>query len=201
MTPFRLGLTGSIAMGKSTTAAMFAAEGLPVWDADAAVHRLYAPGQPAARAIAAMFPGAMDPDGGVNRGKLRRLIAADPGVLDRLNAAVHPLTAQDRARFLAANGTADIVLFDIPLLFETGANRDCDGIAVVSVPADIQRQRVRDRGTMRDAEFDLIRSRQMPDAEKRARADYVIETTGLDTARAAVKTVLADIRRRIAKHA
>jgi dephospho-CoA kinase len=198
--PFRLGLTGSIGMGKSTTAAMFAAEGLPVWDADAAVHRLYGSGQPAALAVAPLIPHAMAPDGHVDRSRLRALIAADPDLLDRLNAAVHPLTAQDRARFLAANGTADIVLLDIPLLFETGADRDCDAVVVVSAPPEIQRARVLARG-MTEVEFQLILSRQMPDADKRARADYVIETRSLDAARATVKTVLADIRRRIAQDA
>ena len=200
MTPFRLGLTGSIGMGKSTTSAMFADEGIPVWDADAAVHRLYGPGQPAARAVAALFPGAMNPDDSVYRPKLRALIATDPGAMDRLNAAVHPLTALDRGAFLAANKTSEIVLLDIPLLFEIGADRDCDAIVVVSAPADVQRSRVLARG-MTEAEFQMILSRQMPDAEKRKRADFVIETTSLDTTRMAVKTVLAAIRRRIAKDA
>lgn len=200
MTPFRLGLTGSIGMGKSTTAAMFAADGIPVWDADAAVHRLYAPGQPAARAVAKLFPQVMDNDGRVNRAGLRALIAADPKVLDQLNGIVHPLTAADRAQFIVANSGAEIVLLDIPLLFETGADRECDAIVVVSAPAEVQLARVLARG-MTEAEFRMIVARQTPDAEKRTRADYVIETTGLDTARAAVKTVLADIRSRIAKDA
>lgn len=195
MTPFRLGLTGSIGMGKSTTALMFAAEGIPVWDADAAVHALYAPGQPAARAVAALFPQAMDPDSGVNRSALRALISADPAVLDQINAIVHPLTAEHRSRFLATHGGAEIVLLDIPLLFEIGADRECDAVVVVSAPPDVQRQRVLARG-MTETEFGMILGRQMPDAEKRARADYVIDTTGLDSARTAVKAVLADIRRR-----
>lgn len=196
---FRLGLTGSIGMGKSTTAAMFATAGIPVWDADAAVHRLYAPGQPAALLIGRMFPQAMDADGGVMRSRLRDLIKADPSILDRLNAAVHPLVAADRARFLAEQ-TADIVLLDVPLLFETGLEAACDAVAVVSVPAEIQRQRVLARG-MTEAEFQMILARQMPDAEKRARADYVIPTIDLEAAREAVKTVLMDIRRRMALHA
>ncbi len=200
MTAFRLGLTGSIGMGKSTTAAMFFAEGIPVWDADAAVHRLYAPGQPAALAIASSFPDVMDKDGRVDRPRLRALIAAGPGVLQQINAIVHPLTTEDRSRFLAAAAGAQIVLLDIPLLFETGADRDCGAIVVVSAPADVQLARVLARG-MTEAEFRMISARQMPDAEKRARADYVIETTDLDSARAAVKTVLADIRRRIASDA
>ncbi|MBK6465573.1 MAG: dephospho-CoA kinase [Rhodobacter sp.] len=192
---FRLGLTGSIGMGKSTTAAMFADEGIPVWDADAAVHRLYAPGQPAALAVAALFPQAMNPDGSVNRPALRALVAADPAVMDRLNAAVHPLVAADRAAFLDA-APADIVLLDIPLLYETGAEAHCDAVAVVSAPAQDQRARVLARGVT-EAEFQMILSRQLPDAEKRARADYIIETLTLDTARATVKDILSDIRRRI----
>ncbi|MEZ5798646.1 MAG: dephospho-CoA kinase [Paracoccaceae bacterium] len=196
MTAFRLGLTGSIGMGKSTTAAMFAAEGIRVWDADATVHRLYAPGQPAARAIAAVFPQAIDPDGAVNRDRLRALIAGDRSVLDRLNALVHPLVAADRAEFLASTPT-DIVLLDIPLLYETGAETQCDAVAVVSVPPEIQRARVLARG-MTEGDFQMILARQMPDADKRARADYIIPTTDLDTARQAVKDVIADIRRRIA---
>jgi len=197
---FRLGLTGSIGMGKSTTAAMFADEGIPVWDADAAVHRLYEPGQPAAKAIGKLFPSVIDPDGRVNRPRLRAVIQADSSALDRVNAAVHPLVRQDRTAFLAAHGDSPIVLLDIPLLYESGLSDACDAVAVVSAPTDVQRERVLARG-MTEAEFALILSRQMPDAEKRARADYVIATTGLEAARAAVKDVLADIQRRIAKDA
>lgn len=192
---FVLGLTGSIGMGKSTTAQMFADEGLPVWDADATVHRLYQPGQPAALAIAALFPGAIDPDGQVNRAALRALIQADATVLDRLNAAVHPLVAADRAAFLAGSEAAEIVLLDVPLLYEIGLDTACNAVAVVSAPAAIQRQRVLDRGAMTEAEFQTILSRQLPDAEKRKRATYVIPTTSLEAARQAVKEVLADIRR------
>ena len=197
---FRLGLTGSIGMGKSTTAAMFADEGVPVWDADAAVHRLYAPGQPAAFAVGRAFPAAMNPDGSVNRPALRAIVAADPTALDRLNAAVHPLVAADRTAFLAAHADAPIVLLDIPLLYESGIDRDCDAVAVVSAPADVQRARVLARG-MTEAELQLILSRQMPDAEKRARADFVSPATNLDTARAAVKDVLAALAKQSANHA
>lgn len=193
--PFILGLTGSIGMGKSTTAQMFAEEGLPVWDADATVHRLYLPGEPAALAIAKLFPQAMDPDGRVNRQHLRALINDDPTVLDRLNAAVHPLVAADRARFLA-HATAPIVLLDVPLLYEIGLDQACDAVAVVSAPPEVQRERVLMRG-MAEAEFQLILSRQVPDAEKRKRADYIISTTGLEGARKAVKEVLTDIRRKL----
>jgi dephospho-CoA kinase len=197
---FRLGLTGSIGMGKSTTASMFADEGIPVWDADSAVHRLYEPGEPAAREIAALFPTAIDPHGRVNRPALRGVIQSDPAALDRVNAAVHPLVRQDRANFLAAQSHSPIVVLDIPLLYESGLSDTCDAVAVVSAPPDVQRERVLARG-MTEAEFALIRSRQMPDEEKRARADYLILTTSLEAARAAVKDVLADIRRRIAQDA
>ena len=189
---FKLGLTGGIGMGKSTTAQMFAAEGIPVWDADAAVHRLYGAGQPAALAIAALFPQAIE-GGAVSRPRLRRIIQDDPSALDRINAAVHPLVAQDRAEFLAAHHDAPIVLLDVPLLFETGLDAACDAVAVVTVPPEVQRERVLARGTS-EADFRLILSRQMPDAEKRARADYLIPATSLASAAAAVKEVLAAIR-------
>jgi dephospho-CoA kinase len=190
---FVLGLTGSIGMGKSTTAQMFAEEGLPIWDADATVHRLYQPGQPAALAIGQLFPTAIDTDGSVNRATLRAMIQNDPMVLDRLNAAVHPLVAKDRAGFLAATSAA-IVLLDVPLLYEIGLDAACDAVAVVSAPAEVQRERVLARG-MTEGEFKMILSRQLPDAEKRKRATYIIPTTSLDAARQAVKDVLADIRR------
>lgn len=192
---FVLGLTGSIGMGKSTTARMFADEGLPVWDADATVHRLYQPGQPAAQAVKTLFADAIDPDGSVNRAKLRALIQTDPGALDRLNAAVHPLVAADRARFLKDNEAAAIVLLDVPLLFEIGLDTACDAVAVVSAPPEEQRRRVLDRGGMTEAEFQTILARQLPDAEKRARADYIIPTTSLEATRQAVKDTLASIRR------
>lgn len=190
---FVLGLTGSIGMGKSTTAKMFGDEGIPVWDADATVHRLYQPGQPAALAIGRAFPQAMAPDGTVDRAALRAMINDDPTVLDRLNAIVHPLVAQDRAAFLAAT-KAPIVVLDVPLLFEIGLNAACDAVAVVSAPEAMQRQRVLERGTTAD-ELAILLSRQMPDADKRARADYLIPTSSLETARQGVKDVLAAIRR------
>ena len=192
---FILGLTGSIGMGKSTTAEMFADEGLPVWDADATVHRLYQPGQPAALAVGALFPTAIDPDGSVNRAALRTLIQADPAVLDSLNAAVHPLVAEDRAQFLLAHASAPIVLLDVPLLYESRIDTACDAVAVVTVPPEVQRDRVLSRGAMTEAEFQTILARQLPDAEKRARATYIIPTTSLEAARQAVKDVLASIRR------
>ena len=201
MTAFRLGLTGSIGMGKSTTAGFFAEAGIPVWDADAAVRRLYEPGGPAAVAIGTRYPGAIGPNGGVLRPVLRDLIRGDPAVLDWLNSTVHPLTTADRTRFLQDHADAPIVLLDIPLLYETGADAGCDAVVVVSAPAATQRARVLARGEMSEADFQTILARQLPDAEKRLRADYLIETTTLEAARAAVKDVLTDIRRKTAQHA
>ena len=189
---FILGLTGSIGMGKTTTAAMFADAGVPVWDADATVHDLYAAGGAAVELIAARYPEAINV-GTVSRPKLRALIAADSTALDCIQSIVHPLVAADRASFLH-DQSAVIILLDIPLLFETGADAQCDAVVVVSTSAALQRQRVLDRGNMTKAEFDLILSRQMPDVEKRSRADYIIDTTTLDAARAAVQNLLADIR-------
>lgn len=197
---FRLGLTGSIGMGKSTTAAMFADAGIPVWDADAAVHRLYEPGQPAALAVAGLFPAAMASDGRVDRAKLRAILQAEPAALDRLNAAVHPIVAADRGAFLSSHAASPIVVLDIPLLYETGLASACDAVAVVSAPAEVQRARVLARG-MTEADLDLILSRQLPDAEKRQRADYIIPTTSLEAAQLAVKDILADIQQRISKDA
>jgi dephospho-CoA kinase len=193
---FRLGLTGSIGMGKTTTAAMFAEAGVPVWSADDCVHRLYAPGGAGVPAIAALCPAAVL-DGAVSRPLLRAAIAADPALLPRIEAAIHPLVAADRAAFLAA-ASADIVVLDIPLLFETGADAACDAVAVVSTTPAEQAARVLSRPGMTRADLDLILSRQMPDSRKRALADYVIPTRTLDGARAAVHDVIADIRRRIA---
>lgn len=191
---FRLGLTGSIGMGKTTTAAMFAEEGVPVWDADAVVHRLYARGGPAGPALEAAFPGALGSDGAVDRGVLRDLVADNPAVLDQINAIVHPMVAVARAEFLKQN--QGLVLLDIPLLFEAGLEGECDAIAVVTTDAATQRVRVLARGTMTEADFEAILSRQMPDAEKRKRADYVIPTDTLDGARRTVKNVIADIKGR-----
>jgi len=194
----RLGLTGSIGMGKSTTARLFAEEGCPVWDADAAVHRLYAQGGAAVAPIGAAFPDAIT-DGAVDRVRLRGIIAQDPGALARIEEIVHPLVAQDRAAFVAARDAAVVVL-DIPLLFETGGAGGMDAVAVVSAPPETQRARVLARGTMTEADFDAILARQVPDAEKRARADYVIITDTIEDARAQVRAILDDLTRR-QKHA
>jgi len=193
--PFRLGLTGSIGMGKSTTAAMFAEAGVPVWDADAAVHRLYAPGGAAVPAIAALHPAAIR-DGAVDRAALKDWIAQDAGALGQIERVVHPLVAADREAFLDAAQGKPLVLLDIPLLFETGADAQMDATLVVSAPAEVQRARVLARPGMTQAQLDLILSRQMPDAEKRARATWVIETTGLESTRAAVQDLTRTIRAR-----
>jgi dephospho-CoA kinase len=190
---FRLGLTGSIGMGKSTTAAMFADEGLPVWDADAAVHRLYGPGGAAVAPMAALFPEAIV-DGAVSRDALKQIIAADPGALSRIETVVHPLVRADREDF-AARQASDIVVFDIPLLYETGGETEMDAVAVVSAPAEVQAARVLARPGMTREQLDAILARQMPDMEKRARADYVIETVTLDAAYAAVRQVIDGIRK------
>ena len=193
--PFLLGLTGSIGMGKSTTAKMFAEAGIPVWDADATVHALYAKGGAAVAPIEALFPQAVV-DGAIDRGALKKVIAADKQALSRLESIVHPLTAQSREAFITDHRDADLVLLDIPLLFETGADNLCDAVLVVSAPPEVQRTRVLERGTMEAAQLDLILSRQTPDAEKRARADHVIETQTLEQTRAAVQALIAKIRGR-----
>lgn len=196
---FRLGLTGSIGMGKSTTARLFAEQGCAVWDADAAVHRLYSSGGTAVSPMAAAFPDAIR-DGAVSRDALKQIIAQDADALKRIESIVHPLVAQDRADFAAA-ARADILVFDIPLLFETGGEARVDAVAVVSTDADTQRARVLARGTMTEDQFNAIRAKQTPDAEKRARADYVIVADTIDHARAQVQQVISDIRKRMAADA
>lgn len=187
-----LGLTGSIGMGKSTTAGFFREEGIPVWDADEAVHRLYGKGGKAAPKIAAVWPKAVH-DGQVDRAELKRWIAEEPDALKILEEIVHPLVAKDRAAFLESHKSVGLVVLDIPLLFETGGDAKMDGVLVVSVHADIQRKRVLERDTMTSGMFENILSRQMPDAEKRKRADFVIETRELEQTRADVKTLIAKL--------
>jgi dephospho-CoA kinase len=191
----RLGLTGSIGMGKSTVAQMFADKGVPVFDADAAVHRLQGPGGRLVAAIEAVFPGTTGP-AGVDRTALGAAVLGDPAALARLEALVHPVVGEERQVFLCANAAAPIVLLDIPLLFETGAAGAVDKVAVVSAPADVQRARVLARSGMTPARFAAMLARQTPDAEKRARADFVIDTGGsLEATRAAVDAVIACLLR------
>lgn len=175
---FRLGLTGGIGMGKSTAAQIFRDLGHPVWDADAAVHRLYAKGGAAVAPVGVAFPDALV-DGQVDRAALKAALLADPAGFARLEAIVHPLLAQDRTEFLRQNSAAPIVVFDIPLLFETGGAAGMDGVAVVSTNAETQRQRVLARPGMTEESFAMILDRQMPDAEKRAKADWIIPTDTL----------------------
>jgi dephospho-CoA kinase len=194
--PYKLGLTGSIGMGKSTTAAMFAEDGVPVWDADASVHRLYDVGGAGAAAIERLVPGATS-EGRVHREPLRHAIAADPLLLARIEAVIHPLVAAERESFVALNAASSVLLFDIPLLFETGAEAWLDGVVVATAPEAVQRARVLARPGMTEAHLRHILSRQLPDDEKRARADYLVRTDrGLDAARAEVRSILQDIARR-----
>lgn len=192
-----IGLTGSIGMGKSTTARMFAEEGVPVFDADAVVHDLYRPGAAGARAIGEFFPDALRADGGVDRAALSARLR-DPHAMAVIEGAIHPLVAEARAHFLdrAAAQGAVAVVFDIPLLFETGLNGAMDVTVVVTAPDEVQRGRVLSREGMTFERFEEILKRQVPDEEKRARADVVIDTgRGLEAARGQVR----DLLRRIAK--
>ena len=192
---FRLGLTGSIGMGKSTTAQMFVEEGCALWDADAAVHRLYARGGDAVGPMSDLFPDAIE-DGAVSRNRLRRIVAQDPAALEKIETVVHPLVARDRAAFLR-EAKADIVVLDIPLLFETGGDREMDAVVCVSVAPEEQQKRVLERGTMTAEQFAQILAKQMPNAEKCARSDFVIETDTVEHARAQVQTVVRGIREKL----
>lgn len=193
-----LGLTGSIAMGKTETAKMFAARGVPVFDSDSAVHSLYAQGGDAVPEVAALAPDAIV-DGSVDRRRLAALVQAEPSLLRRIESVVHPLVAAMQREFLesAAAKGADMALLDIPLLFEKNREDDVDVIIVVSAGEQLQRQRALSRADMTEEKFDFILARQLPDAQKRARADYVIDTSEslAETARE-VERVIADVRRK-----
>jgi dephospho-CoA kinase len=171
----RVGLTGSIGMGKSAVAAMLRDLGVPVFDADAAVHELQGPGGRLVPEIEAAFPGTTGAMG-VDRQKLGPRVLADDAAMARLEGIVHPAVAEERTKFLTAHADAALVVFDIPLLFEKGGERALDAVIVVSAPADIQRARVVARPGMTAEKFESILARQMPDAEKRARADHIIDT-------------------------
>ena len=190
--PFVIGLTGSIGMGKSETARLFAAEGVSVFDADAAIHALYA-GE-AATMIEAAFPGSTR-NGAVDRTALSKIVAGDPAALERLEGLMHPLVAQMRDAFLK-NADAAIVVLDIPLLLETGIK--VDAVVVATAPEHVQRQRVLARPGMTETKFENLRARQMSDAEKRSQAHYLVATDkGLDHAREQVKMILADIKAKL----
>ena len=192
-----VGLTGSIGMGKSNAARVLRFLGVPVYDADAEVHRIYAKGGAAVAPIARAFPGAVRA-GAVDRAKLSELLRADPGAVERLEAIVHPLVRRIQDRFIRSLRLrrAPIALLDIPLLFETGGETRCDAVIVVSAPAYLQRQRVLRRPGMSGAKLDLLLGRQMPDAEKRRRADFVVHTNrGYRETLLALKSILRKIRR------
>lgn len=190
---FILGLTGSVGMGKSATAKMFADEGVPVHDADAAVHALYE-GE-AVPLIEAAFPGTTA-SGKVDRGKLGERVLGHPEEIKRLERIVHPLVARVRDAFLAGaeRAGAKVALLDIPLLYETGGETRCDAVVVVSAPAEVQRERVLMRPGMTEAKLAAILAKQVPDADKRARADFVVDTSqGFDVARQQVRDILAKV--------
>ena len=190
--PFVIGLTGSIGMGKSETARLFAAEGVPVFDADAAIHALYA-GE-AATMIEAAFPGSTR-NGAVDRAALSKIVAGDPAALERLEDLMHPLVAEKRDAFIT-DADAPIVVLDIPLLLETGFK--VDAVVVATAPEHVQRQRVLARPGMTEAKFAALLGRQMSDAEKRSQAHYLVVTDkGLDHAREQVKMILADVRAKL----
>jgi dephospho-CoA kinase len=188
-----LGLTGSIGMGKSTTSKMFAEAGVPVHDSDEAVHRLYSGA--AAPLVEAAFPGTTV-GGVVDRAKLGARVLGDTAALKRLEAIIHPLVRADADAFLAMHRNAgeSIAVLDIPLLFETGGEKRVDAVVVVSTSPELQRKRVLERGTMDEAKLDAIIAKQTPDAEKRKRADFVVDTShGLEPVRAQITHILAEV--------
>src|SRR6185437_13603997 len=187
-----LGLTGSIGMGKSTTAKLFAEAGVPVYDADAAVHQLYE-GE-AALPIEAAFPGTTA-GGKVDRAKLSARVVHDPAAIRRLEEIVHPMLGASRQKFFAEAEAAGapVVVVDVPLLFETGGEKRVDAVVVVATSPELKRERVLARGTMDEEKFNSILARQLPDAEKRKRADFVVDTShGLDPVRARIRDILTE---------
>lgn len=199
----RVGLTGSIAMGKSTTAQMFRDAGVPVHDADETVHRLYARGGAAVEPMRRLAPEAIE-DGAVSREALKRMIAAEPLLLKEIERIVHPLVLADRQEFerQAAQNGAPLIVFDVPLLFETAAGREMDAVVVVSATSEIQKSRALSRPGMTEQHFEAILAKQTPDAEKRARADFVIDTSmGLEDARKQVQAVIRKLEAQAAENA
>lgn len=189
--PLRIAITGSMGMGKSTTAAMFHEHALPLYDADKEVHALYQPGGAAIAPMAHAFPDALDEHHAIDRAKLRDILAKDKGAAATLESIVHPLLAAGRADFLTRNKNAAALVFDIPLLFETGGEQQMDVVVVASAPPAIQRQRLLARGKMDLAMIEQMLGRQMRDEEKRARADFIVETgEGLTQARAQVAEIV-----------
>ena len=191
---FRLGLTGSIGMGKTTTARLFEELGCAVWDADEAVHRLYGKGGLAVEPLRDLFPDVIV-DEKVSRERLKSLIFIDKSVLEKLESTVHPLVQKDRLQF-TKSARSDVIVFDIPLLFETGSDKEMDATACVFVSPEVQRERVLTRGTMTAQNLDTILARQMPSEEKCARATYVIETDSLEHARVQVLEIFNEITNR-----
>jgi dephospho-CoA kinase len=188
-----LGLTGSIGMGKSTTAKLFAEAGVPVYDADAAVHQIYE-GE-AAPAIEAAFPGTTI-DGKVDRARLSAQVLHNPAAIKRLEQIVHPMLGASRQKFLdgAERSGAPVAVVDVPLLFETGGEKRVDAVVVVTTTPEVQRERIFARDNMTDEKLDAILARQLPDAEKRKRADFVVDTShGLDPVRARIRDILAEV--------
>lgn len=191
--PFILGLTGSIAMGKSTTVDMFRRHGVPVWDADATVENLYNKGGCAVEMIAGLIPDAVK-EGRVDKSVLKEEISKTPDLLSQLEAVVHPLLKHSRDQFIDIHRDADLIVFDIPLLFENHIEIETNAVLVVSASAEVQKQRLLARNTMSEEMTELIISKQMSDAEKRRRADYVIETHHLDKTEKAVINLIDTIR-------
>ena len=190
---FKLGLTGSIGMGKSTTAQMFAELGIPVWDADAAVHKLYSTGGAAVPAIQELYPEAIE-GGEVSRPALKRLIQSNENVLSEIERIVHPLVAADRQNFIWTS-VSDIVLLDIPLLFETNGDKHMDAIACVNIDPETQRERVLQRNTMTEEQFEQILNKQLPNDVKCSQSDFVIQTDNLDHAKEQVAHIIELIRK------
>ena len=192
-----LGLTGSIGMGKTTTARLFADEGVPIWDADAVVHKLYGPQGGALAGVEEAFPGVVGA-AGVDRKALGAQVTADPRMLARLESVVHPLVREERLAFIdaAEEAGAALAVLDVPLLFETGADQMVDGVVVVSADEAVQRARVLSRPGMTPEKFEALKGRQMSDADKRAGADFIIDTgSGIETARQQVKALIATVTR------